>query len=55
MSLLGNYCSCLLPQDQCICCGNNDRLDTQDNFSLDDDTPLVCPVRPEDGPCEGCQ
>ena len=32
------------------------KADDQDNFSLDDDTPLACP-RNQDGdqPCESCQ
>jgi hypothetical protein len=30
--------------------------DTEDAFSLDDDTPLACPVGKVDGqPCESCQ
>lgn len=30
--------------------------DDADNFSLDDDTPLECPVDRQDGePCEACQ
>lgn len=34
-----------------------ERFDNEDPFSLDDDTPLACPLKPADneGPCGACQ
>ena len=57
MSLLGNLCSCLRPQDQCVCANgvDADSRDAADDFRLDD-TPLACPIGKVDGEtCESCQ
>lgn len=56
MSLLGNLCSCLRPTDECVCALDSglSRDNEVDTFALDD-TPLVCPVRPDDKTCESCQ